>query len=89
MEFQDGRLILDTGGIVNEDYKKMRRGKVSDIGDGTIYFFDVEQGSKTFGSTFGKIEGFRGQPLKELGIKVGTVVKFVSNDDEKVDSIAL
>ena len=48
-----------------------------------------EKGSKRrFAFTFGKIRGYRGETAQELGLRVGSLVRF-SVTDERVDEVEL
>ena len=61
-----------------------REGKISRISMIPTLFYVKENASqRVFGVELGHLEGFRGQTLKEFGIKVGAPVRFRTKDDQR------
>ena len=59
-------------------------GKISRIGMIPGIFYVVEKtDNRTYGIDLGKIEGYRGETFKELGIRVGANVRFRTEDDPR------
>lgn len=60
-------------------------GTISRLGmiPGTFYVVACED-RRTYGVVLGRIEGYRGETFKELGIKVGARVRFGTKDDPPI-----
>lgn len=60
-------------------------GTVSRIGmiPGTFYVVEREN-RRTYGIDLGRIDGYRGETFKELGIKLGARVLFGTTDDPQI-----
>jgi hypothetical protein len=76
-----------------EENKKLYVGTVlrlDQVGLGIIVAdsTDADCTDKEFPFTFDKIEGYKGEPLKALGLTEGTVVKFTLDEGDRVSRVA-
>lgn len=61
-----------------------REGKISRISMIPNLFYVKENASqRVFGIELGHLQGFRGETLKQFGIKVGAPVRFRTKDDQR------
>ena len=56
----------------------MNAGVVLEVTKDGLGFLEEEQSKKRFAFTFDKIRGYRGETVRELGIRVGSRVRFIT-----------
>jgi hypothetical protein len=49
---------------------------------------DADSTEKEFAFTFDKIDGYKGEPLKNLGLSEGAIVKFTLDAENRVSSVS-
>lgn len=78
---------LDCGTIQTRKEARMERGTIVRLERFGLGFVEMEGGSEQYPFSFDKIEGYRGQPLKSLGLRLGAVVMVMVDQDGKVEGI--
>jgi hypothetical protein len=64
-------------------------GTIVRVNNGGVAYADVPSLEQLAGFTFGKIDGYRGESAKELGLKPGRRVSIEYNDKKQINSVTL